>query len=76
MDLQEVVWPEGELAVEVFREPNSRLFIQAPLPHFNNTLPILITVPGQGTARERAAPLAPPGTIAIVLDPDRGTPKD
>lgn len=50
--------------LSVFREPNSRLFIQAPLPDFNHTLPILITVPGQGTERERSAPLAPPGRPA------------
>jgi len=48
----------------VFQEPNTTLMIQAPLPHFFDTLPILITIPGQGTTRERVAPLAPPGEPA------------
>lgn len=51
-------------SLKVFQEPNTRLFIQAPLPDFNNTLPFLLSIPGQGTARERAAPLAPPGRPA------------
>lgn len=51
-------------SLKVFQEPNTTLMIQAPLPDFAHTLPILLSIPGQGTARERAAPLAPPGRPA------------
>ncbi|GAH20034.1 unnamed protein product [marine sediment metagenome] len=51
-------------SLEVFREPNTTLIIQAPLPDFADTLPILLSIPGQGTTRERVAPLAPPGRPA------------
>jgi len=53
--------PTYSMSLLVFREPNTTLMIQAALPDFLHTLPILLSVPGQGTARERAAPLAPPG---------------
>ncbi|MBA7615768.1 hypothetical protein ES703_23054 [subsurface metagenome] len=53
--------PKSYPSLELFREPDALLMIQAPLPHFDHTLPILLSIPGQGTARERAAPLAPPG---------------
>jgi len=43
-----------------YPKPGPGLMIQAPLPHCLDTLPILLTVSGQGTARERAVPLAPP----------------
>ena len=45
----------------VFREPNTTLFIQASLPLCLDTLPILLSIPGRGTERERSVPLAPPG---------------
>ncbi len=48
-------------SLAVFREPGTTLIIQAPLPHFADTLPILLSIPGQGTTRERVAPLAPSG---------------
>ncbi len=54
--------PKHYASLELFREPGSLLMVQAPLPHFDHTLPILITVPGQGTAVGAAAPLAPPGS--------------
>lgn len=44
--------------------PTDTLMIQAPLPDFFHTLPILLSIPGQGTTRERVAPLAPPGEPA------------
>jgi len=46
--------------LKLFAQPGDLLMIQAPLPDFADTLPILLSVRGQGTARERAAPLAPP----------------
>lgn len=42
--------------------PTDTLMIQAALPDFFDTLPILLSIPGRGTARERAVPLAPPGS--------------
>jgi len=48
-------------SLTVFQEPGTTLMIQAPLPDFADTLPILLSIPGQGTTRERVAPLAPPG---------------
>ncbi len=51
-------------SLKVFQEPGTTLMIQAPLPHFLHTLPILLSIPGQGTTRERVAPLAPPGEPA------------
>lgn len=42
--------------------PTDTLMIQAPLPDFFDTLPILLSIPGRGTERERSAPLAPPGS--------------
>ncbi len=51
--------PKPYPSLELFREPGALLMIQAPLPHFADTLPILLSIPGQGTASERAAPLAP-----------------
>jgi len=34
--------------------------IQAPLPNFLDTLPILLTIEGQGSGRQGPSPLAPP----------------
>lgn len=48
-------------SLKVFQEPGTHLMIQAPLPDFDDTLPILLSIPGQGAARERAASLPPPG---------------
>ncbi|MBA7633507.1 hypothetical protein ES703_41075 [subsurface metagenome] len=48
-------------SLNVFREPGTTLVIQAPLPNFADTLAILLSVRGQGTTRERVAPLTPPG---------------
>ena len=53
--------PKSYPTLELFREPGALLMIQAPLPLFPDTLPILLSIPGQGTERERSAPLAPPG---------------
>jgi len=36
------------------------LWIQAPLPHCLHTLPILVTIEGQGSGRQGPSPLAPP----------------
>ncbi len=51
-------------SLKLFAEPGDLLMIQAPLPDFADTLPILLSVRGQGTARERAAPSTPPGKPA------------
>lgn len=46
-------------SLSVFRLPGTTLMIQAPLPDFNHTLPILLSVPGQGSGRQGPPPLAP-----------------
>lgn len=56
--------PKPYASLKVFREPGTTLMIQAPLPGFADTLPILLSVRGQGAARERAASLTPPGKPA------------
>jgi len=43
-----------------FRQPGTKLWIQAPLPNFLHTLPILVTIEGQGSGRQGPPPLAPP----------------
>ncbi len=53
--------PKPYASIEVFREPGSLLVIQAPLPDFNHTLPILLSIPGQGSGRQGPSPLAPSG---------------
>ena len=53
--------PKPYASIEVFREPGSLLMIQAPLPDFADTLPILLSVPGQGSGRQGPSPLAPSG---------------
>jgi len=40
--------------------PNVTLFIQAPLPHCLDTLPILVTIEGRGSGRQGPPPSAPP----------------
>ncbi len=56
--------PKPYASIEVFREPGSLLMIQAPLPDFADTLPILLSVPGQGSGRQGPSPLAPSGEPA------------
>jgi len=41
-------------------QPVTKLWIQAPLPDCLDTLPILITIEGQGSGRQGPSPLAPP----------------
>jgi len=43
-----------------YRQPHTRVWIQAPLPDFLHTLPILVTIEGQGSGRQGPSPLAPP----------------
>ena len=40
--------------------PGTLLMIQAPLPNFAHTLPILLSIEGQGSGRQGPSPLAPP----------------
>ncbi len=42
------------------RHQGSTLYIQAPLPSFLHTLPILLTIEGQGSGRQGPSPLTPP----------------
>ncbi len=53
--------PKPYASLKVFQEPGTTLMIQAPLPGFADTLPILLSVRGQGNTRERVAPLTPLG---------------
>ncbi len=46
--------------VPVYIEPGTTLWLQAPLPHFLHTLPILLSIEGQGSGRQGPSPLAPP----------------
>lgn len=43
-----------------YQPPHTPLYIQAPLPRFLDTLPILLTIEGQGNGRQGPSPLAPP----------------
>ncbi len=56
--------PKRYANLKLFAQPGDLLMIQAPLPDFLHTLPILLSVRGQGAARERAASLTPPGKPA------------
>lgn len=40
--------------------PICTLYIQAPLPFCLDTLPILLSIQGQGSGRQGPPPLAPP----------------
>jgi len=41
-------------------QPVTKLSIQVPLPHCLDTLPILLSIEGQGSGRQGPSPLAPP----------------
>ena len=43
-----------------YRQPHIHVWIQAPLPGFLDTLPILLSIEGQGSGRQGPTPLAPP----------------
>jgi len=43
-----------------FPRPGTTLWLQAPLPDCLDTLPILLTIEGQGSGRQGPSPLAPP----------------
>jgi len=53
--------PAAPQAWSRFKEhPTDTLMIQAPLPNFLDTLPILVTIEGHGSGRQGPPPLAPP----------------
>jgi len=43
-----------------FQRPSATTWLQAPLPDFLHTLPILLSIEGQGSGRQGPSPLAPP----------------
>lgn len=43
-----------------YRTSTFTTWLQTPLPSFLHTLPILITIEGQGSGRQGPPPLAPP----------------
>lgn len=45
-------------------KPLTTLMIQAPLPHFLDTLPILISITGRRSGRQGLSPSAPLGRPA------------
>jgi len=47
-------------SLALFRPPGTTLLLQAPLPNFLDTLPILLNIEGQGSGRQGPSPSAPP----------------
>ena len=52
--------PKHYRRLHLYPDANGELWLQAPLPDFLDTLPILITIEGQGSGRQGPSPLAPP----------------
>lgn len=52
--------PKPYVTLAAALQATNKLWIQAPLPHCLDTLPILVTIEGRGSGRQGSSPSTPP----------------